>query len=89
MSFYCVSIMRDCFRQFTLLDVHSFHPKPILLLLKLIIHNLLETHTFQTKQRDQAIVVATVAYNMIAVQTLVVYVKFMEELITWCSHLQL
>ncbi len=87
MSLDCISIVLHGLNQFTLLDVHSFHPETQLFFLKLIIHDFLQAHSLKAKHIDKTVIVAFVGKDMIAIHSAVVDGKLMEDHITWSAHL--
>jgi len=84
-----VCVMRDCFDQGAVFDVHNFHSVLNFLFLQLVVHHLLQTHALVAKQRHQTLVVSTVAKNMVTVEALIVNVKVVEDNIRWRAHLGL
>ena len=87
-SLDCVSIVLDSLDKFALLDVHRFHAITVLFLLKLIIHDLLEAHSFEAEHVLEALKVALVGHDVVGAQTLVVKVELVEDHVTWSTHLQ-
>lgn len=83
-----VSIVLHSLDKLTLLDVHRLHSVATFLFLKLVVHDLFEAHALEAKKRDQAIVVALVGQDVVAVHSIVVDVEFVEDHIGWCTHLQ-
>ena len=69
-----VSVVLHRFDQLTLLDVHRFHAETALFLLKLVVHDLFETHALKTEQTDQTVVVTLVCQDVVRVQTAIIEV---------------
>lgn len=84
-----ISIVGNVFSKLSLLDVHRLHSEPAFLLLKLIVHNFLKAHSFETKKRHQAVKLPSVADNVVAIQTLIVDVQLVENLVTWRAFFEL
>jgi len=84
-----VSIVLDRVVEFTILDVHGLHAVAPFFLLQLVIHHFFQTHALIVEQRDQAVVVASVADNVVAGLAPVIKVQIVENHVIRRSHLQL
>lgn len=84
-----VSVVLDRPVQFTLFDVHGLHAVAGLFLAQLVVHDFLEAHALVIQQSDEAIVVATVADDVVAGLAVVVEVKVVEDHVVGCAHFDL
>ena len=86
MSANGVRIVTHSFDELALFNVHGFHAEPIFFLLKLIVHDFLQTHALVIQQSDEAIVLAPIGHNMVAINAVVVDVQLVENAVGWSPH---
>ena len=87
MSFDCVSSMFYGLDERSLLNIHSLHAVSSLFFLKLVMHDLFKIHALEAKECSESFIISFVSKDMIAVESIIVCVEFMEYAITRCSHL--
>jgi len=84
-----ISIMLNSVVELSLLYIHGLHSVLSFFLAKLIIDDLLKTHSFVVQQSYQTVIIAFVTNDVIAVLAKVVNVQLMEDHVAWSSHFDL
>ena len=89
MPFDGISVVLDSLGEVASLHIHSFNSVPTLLLLQLVSQGLLHADSFEVEERDETLVLASVAHDMVGISSIVIHVNLMTDHITHSTHLHL
>jgi len=80
-----VSVVEDSADEGALLDVQIFQTVKLLSSVQLVKDDLLERLALEVEHRDQAVVVALVTHDVIAVSTLPIHVQVLDNEVIWLA----
>jgi len=85
----CVGVVLDCAVELAVFYVHCFHSITRFFFAKLVVHNFFKTHTLIVEQRDKAVIIASIAHDVVAGLSIVIEVQVVEDHVVWGAHFSL
>jgi len=85
-SLHSRSIMENCRHEVTVLDVHVLESEVLLESVELIKQGLLEVGSLNVEDCNKAVIIASVAHEMVHVSQVVVNIDGPLDCICWCTE---
>ena len=81
--------MLDGLSEVSSLHIHRLNSVPALLSLELVRQRLLHAHAFEIQKSHEALVLSTVAHNMVRVVVVLTHINFVLDHVARSAHLHL